>query len=148
MKGLSLLIYTIFFAIIFLVDHSAFMAISGTLRGLPAQVGAITTQISQDISTRSRVNPPPNMEVFISDCYLPSHSSLDADDILAAMGGCENALGVVCVFHDYYDYRYRVCKGLRYKPVKTYYFDGRESPVLTVTRSLEDRTIELTRITS
>jgi hypothetical protein len=152
MKGLSIMIYTILLTILYLVENSAFMAIAGAVKGTPIQVWAVADRVHNEIIFEDVVNIPNNMKTFLSGCTFPGHSSLTTDEIKEALKGCthpQNASvlypGVLCIFHDYQGYPYRICKGILYTPVETYYFDGTAAPIFTVVRDLEEGTIQLTQ---
>jgi len=145
MKGLSLLIYTILFTFIFFVDQSAFLQMAGAMRGVPAQVDYQAKQIAEDISYGSTVTTPANMQVFISDCIYPTHEKLTTEGQEAAVYSCQNAVGVICLFYDYFGYVYTACQGMLFTPDKTYFEDATDKvTIYTVERNLEERTFSLT----
>ena len=132
MKGLSLLIYTIFFTLIFLVNQSAFIKMAGVLGGVPVKVEFIGSELYKQIQNRETFNPPMRAEVFLSDCFIPSHPELGADDFELVHEYCFEAASILCVFYDYYSSRFRFCKPLIYKMETQYYFDGTTSPLYKV----------------
>ncbi len=130
MKGLSLLIYTIFLSIIFFVNQSAFLQIAGSLNGVPVQVEFVGSTLYSQIQAQETFNPPKDMEVFLSNCLLPSHPNLDVEDYEIASERCEGFPSVLCVFYNYYSSRFRFCKPMWQELDKQYYFNGTTSPLL------------------
>lgn len=156
MKGLSVLIYTILLLILYFIENAAFLSIAGAVQGVPAKVWAVADHVYEDLTRGESVTMPKGMQTFILDCAFPNDSRFHEDpergnhDYEAASEGCtydQNTSvsypGVVCIFYDYHDYRYRSCKGLLYTPVRTYYNSGDTSPIYVVARDEEAGTLEL-----
>ena len=130
MKGLSLLIYTIIFSIMFFVNQNAFLQMAGALNGVPVQVEFIGSELYKQIQAQETFNPPKDMEVFLSNCLIPSHPNLDEDDYEVVSERCENFPSILCVFYNYHTARFRFCKPMHYTLDTQYYFDGTTSPFL------------------
>jgi len=150
MKGISVYVYVIILTIWFLVDSVSFLSIAGSVQGVPAQLWAIEDRLHADISSGEVIAIPLNMATFISDCVLPVHNSLDQEEIDQAQLACQRGQdssakypGVICLFYNYHGYIYKFCKGLRWKPVQQYLFDGTSAPVFRVERSREEFTFQL-----
>lgn len=150
MKGLSVLIYTILLLIVYFVENTAFLAISGATRGIPAKIWAATNKLYEDISYENVVVIPKGMRTFIGRCNFPSDQHLTTEEIKMALDGCrlpQNSSatypGVVCVFYNYYGKPFGSCRGMLYRPVENYFFDGSEAPVRRVLRDPESGEVEL-----
>ncbi|MBR9689989.1 MAG: hypothetical protein GOV01_03785 [Candidatus Altiarchaeota archaeon] len=146
MKGLSLLVYTILLTFLFLSNRVAFLSLASAVNGVPAKIDQMTTQLASDLVSKPIITPPSIADVFISDCVVPRHPELDTEDVEIALRGCTNAAGVVCLFYPYYEYRYRMCHGIRYEPTETYYFPMNDSNAYSVERDDNERTLTLTRV--
>ncbi|MBR9680588.1 MAG: hypothetical protein GOU98_02065 [Candidatus Altiarchaeota archaeon] len=145
MRGISLLVYTILFTFIFFIDQSAFLSMAGAMRGVPAQIDFLVTKIAEDIVYSDTVSMPQDMEVFVSECFFPTHEHLSQEGHEAAISSCENSIGVVCLFYNYFGYMYSACQGILFTPTETLYDLGRDPGIYTVVRDLEERTFTLTK---
>ena len=150
MKGISVFVYVILFTMLYLVESSAFLSIAGAVKGVPAQVWAITDRIHGDLVGSDTVSIPKGMETFIAGCSLPAYSGMEMEQIEKAIEACQHPQnssvqypGVLCVFYSYYGHGYNFCKPLRWTPDRTYLFDGETAPMLRVVRNLEDHVIAL-----
>ena len=145
MRGLGLLIYTILFTFIFFIDQSAFLDMAGAMQGLPAQVEYVITKIVGEILYSTTMTVPSGIDLFVSECIVPGDENLDFDDLALVSSSCEVANGVVCIFYDYFGYRYRACDGILYTPTKNFYDGDRGGRIYSVKLDIDAGTVELTK---
>jgi hypothetical protein len=146
MRGLSLLIYVIFFTILAIVENSVFFQIAGSLNGASIQVEVVVSDIYGAIMSRGTFSPPMGTELYFNNCSFPFHESLEEKDVENILETCTRGNSVMCAFYKYYSTRFRACKAMIYYVDKVYYFSDTSTPVLEA--NVEDGVLKLIQVTN
>lgn len=151
MRGISLLIYTVLLLMLYFVESSAFLSLSGSVSGVPLQIKQVLNEAHTSLSSGEHFTVPRKMKTYISGCSLPPTSMLNEEERESVFNACrhpysgENWPGIICVFYDYYGYEYKMCEELLERPTQTYFFDGTSPDTYKVERDFEEGTFTLSK---
>ena len=146
MKGFTTLFYLLLFMLMFVIQRGMVLGFLGSFSGVPMFMGQYLISIQEDLKTNETITLPLGYATFMANCNNPASPEIDTDDFEAVNLMCgEGYPSVICLFHNYYEHRFRRCRGLSTVFDKQYYYDDTEARILKVTRGEE---VSLTEVTA
>lgn len=136
MKGWTVMHYVGFFLILALISTKMITMSMGYMSGTPVYMSQYLSRLESDFSSNDTAIIPKDFECFMTNCDFTSNPALSEDDFVMVNEFCGAGWpSTVCLFHDYIDFRYRMCEGLITEFDSQYYFDGTKAYVLAVERA-------------